>query len=484
MVPGDPCSELEDGQMSDYKLLIDGRLVSGAMALNVVNPATEEVVAVAPRADRAQLEQAVAAAKAAFPRWSKTPVRDRGALLARVADAVEVRQAEFAEILTAENGKPIAQAVFEMAAVVATMRYYAGLDLTPRTLKEDASQKIIEQPMPLGVVGAISAWNVPMILLAAKIAPALLAGNTVVAKPAATTPLAALKLGELCADILPPGVINVIVDANDLGDALTRHPDVAKIAFTGSTATGRKVMESAAGTLKRLTLELGGNDAAIVLDDVDPKEIAPELFAGATFNSGQGCVVIKRLYVHDSQYDEFCEELGRLAREAVVDDGAKPGAQIGPLQNKAHFERVKGFLKDAKQHGVIVAGGNALQRKGYFVEPTIVRDIGDDTRLVREEQFGPILPVLRYAKVEDAIARANDTEFGLGGSVWSKDPDRAFAVASQINSGTVWINRHLNLQPDIPFRGDKQSGIGAELGHAGLDEYTQPRIINMAKQQA
>ena len=170
--------------------------------------------------------------------------------------------------------------------------------------------------------------------------------------------------------------------------------------------------------------------------------------------------------------------------EAIVDDGAKPEAQIGPLQNKAHFERVKGFLEEAKQDGVIVAGGNVLQRKGYFVEPTIVRDIDDDTRLVREEQFGPILPVLRYAKVEDAIARANDTEFGLGGSVWSKNPERAFAVASQINSGTVWINRHLNLQPDIPFRGDKQSGIGTELGHAGLEEYTQPRIINMAKQRA
>jgi acyl-CoA reductase-like NAD-dependent aldehyde dehydrogenase len=455
--------------MSDYKLLIDGKLVSGAMALNVVNPATEELVAVAPRADRAQLEQAVAAAKAAFPRWSETSVRDRGALLARLADAVEVRQAEFAEILTAENGKPIAQAMFEMEAVVDAMRYYAGLDLAPRVLKEDASQKIIEQPM---------------ILLAAKIAPALLAGNTVVAKPAATTPLAALRLGELCADILPPGVINIIADGNDLGDALTRHPDVAKVAFTGSTATGRKVMESAAGTLKRLTLELGGNDAAIVLDDVNPKEIAPKLFAGATFNSGQGCVVIKRLFVHDSQYDEFCEELGRLAREAVVDDGAKPGAQIGPLQNKAHFERVKGFLEDAKQDGVIVAGGNVLPRKGYFIEPTIVRDIGDDSRLVREEQFGPILPVLRYAEVGDAIARANDTEFGLGGSVWSNNPERAFTVASQINSGTVWINRHLNLQPDIPFRGDKQSGIGTELGYAGLEEYTQPRIINMAKQQA
>src|SRR6478672_2983404 len=189
MVPGGPCRQLKDGQMSDYKLLIDGKLVSGAMALNVVNPATEEVVAAAPRADRAQLEQAVAAAKAAFPRWSQTPVRDRGALLDRLADAVEVRQAEFAEILTAENGKPIAQAVHEMEAVVAAMRYYAGLDLAPRILKEDASQKIIEQPIPLGVVGAISAWNVPMILLAAKIAPALLAGNTVVAKPAATTPV-------------------------------------------------------------------------------------------------------------------------------------------------------------------------------------------------------------------------------------------------------------------------------------------------------
>src|SRR6202047_5095702 len=358
MVPGGPCRESEDGQMSDYRLLIDGKLVSGAMALNVVNPATEEVVAVAPRADRAQLEQAVAAAKAAYPRWSQTPVRDRGALLARLADAGGVRQAEVAEILTAENGKPIAQALHEMEAVVAAMRYYAGLDLAPRILKEDASQKIIEQPIPLGVVGAISAWNVPMILLAAKIAPALLAGNTVVAKPAATTPLAALKLGELCADLLPPGVINVIVDANDLGDALTSHPDVAKIAFTGSTATGRKVMESAAGTLKRLTLELGGNDAAIVLDDVNPKEIAPKLFAGATFN------------------------------------------------------------------------------------------------------------------------------FGQGGSSWSKNLDGSFAVASQINSGTVWINRHLNLQPDIPFRGDKQSGIGTELGYAGLEEYTQPRIINMAKQQA
>src|SRR5271170_6243259 len=436
--------------MTAYKLLIGGELVSGAMTSTVINPATEDILATAPRADLAQLNQAVAAAKAAFPVWSATPIDVRGALLTKLADVMAARQDELARLLTEEQGKPLAEAKWEMVAAIASIRYFASLHLPPMVLREDAKRRIVEERVPLGVIAAITPWNVPIILLAIKIAAALLAGNTVVAKPAATTPLSTLKLGELCADIFPAGVINIIVDANDLGNVLTSHPDVAKVAFTGSTATGRKVMESAAGTLKRLTLELGGNDAAIVLDDVNPKEIAPKLFAGATFNSGQGCVVIKRLYVHDSQYDEFCEELGRLAREAVVDDGAKPEAQIGPLQNKAHFERVKGFLKDAKQEGVIVAGGNVLQRKGYFVEPTIVRDIGDDTRLVREEQFGPILPVLRYAKVEDAIARANDTEFGLGGSVWSKNLERAFAVASQINSGTVWINRHLNLQPDIP----------------------------------
>jgi acyl-CoA reductase-like NAD-dependent aldehyde dehydrogenase len=314
-----------------------------------------------------------------------------------------------------------------------------------------------------------------------KIAPALLAGNTVVAKPAATTPLTTLKLGELCADILPPGVINIIADANELGSVLTSHPDVAKVAFTGSTAVGRKVMESAAGTLKRLTLELGGNDAAIVLEDVDPGQVASKLFASATFNSGQGCLAIKRLYVHDSQYDAFCEELGLLASETVIGDGIKQGTQMGPLQNKVHFARVKGLLENARQEGTIVAGGNVLDRKGYFVEPTIVRDIGDDARLVREEQFSPILPVLRYSEITDAIARANDSEFGLGGSVWSKNLDRAFAVASQIESGTVWINQHLSPQPDLPFSGAKQSGIGVELGREGLEQYTQPKIISMAR---
>jgi acyl-CoA reductase-like NAD-dependent aldehyde dehydrogenase len=466
--------------MRDFRLLIGGKLVPGAAKLNVINPATEEVVAAAPKADRAQLDQAVAAAKAAFPAWSAMPIRQRGALLLKLADAMEGRRDEFVRLLTEEQGKPLAQSAWEINNSIHHMRFVATMDLAPKVLKEDSTQRITQHHAPLGVVAAITPWNVPIIILVLKAAPALLAGNTMVIKPAPTTPLTTLIFGELCAEILPPGVVNIIVDRNDLGAALTSHPDIAKVAFTGSTATGKKVMESVAGTLKRLTLELGGNDAAILLDDVDPKEVAPKIFAGATIFSGQGCICIKRLYVHDSQYDEICDELGRLARDTVVDDGMKQGTQMGPLQNKAQYERVKGFLDDAKRNGKIVAGGEVLRRKGYFVQPTIVRDIGDNARLVKEEQFGPVLPVLRYADVDDAIARANDSSYGLGGSVWSANLDRAAKVAAKINSGTVWINKHLDLQPDVPFRGAKQSGIGTEMGQEGLEEFTQRTVVNMA----
>ena len=467
--------------MREFKLLINGKLVFGAATLDVINPATEEVLAKAPRADRAQLDEAIAAAKAAFPAWSTKPIRDRGALLIRLADALEERQDEFARLLTLEQGKPISEAHWEIDFTINILRHYAALDLPTEVLKEDARQKIVRQHIPLGVVAAIVPWNFPMLLLVIKVAPALLAGDTVVAKPAPTTPLTTLRFGEICGELLPAGVMNVIVDYNDLGDVLASHADVAKVAFTGSTATGKKVMRSAAGTLKRLTLELGGNDAAIVLDDVDPIEIAPKLFVAATMNAGQLCLGAKRLYVHDSQYDQICEELGRLARESVVDDGLKQGTQMGPLQNKAQFEKAKGFLDDAKRNGKIVAGGEVLSRKGYFIQPTIVRDISDDARLVTEEQFSPIVPVLRYSDVDDAIARANDSDYGLGGTVWAKDLSRAFRVATRIETGTVWINKFLDVSPDISFGGAKQSGIGTELGQEGLEAFTQIRIINMAK---
>jgi acyl-CoA reductase-like NAD-dependent aldehyde dehydrogenase len=467
--------------MRDFNLLIGGQLVPGAATIPVINPATENVLADAPRASLAQLNGAVAAAKASFAAWSARPLRERGKLLVALADAFAACQDDFARLLTEEQGKPLPHAAGEISHSIDVIRYFSSLDLPLQVIKEDEGQKIVRQHTPLGVVAAITPWNFPMVLLMMKIAPALLAGNTVVIKPAPTTPLTTLRFGELCAEVLPPGVVNVIVDQNDLGEALTSHPDVAKVAFTGSTATGKKVMASAAQTLKRLTLELGGNDAAIVLDDVDPQDVAPKLFAAATMNSGQVCLAIKRLYVHDSIYDEMCEELGKLAEATIVDDGIKQGTQMGPLQNKAQFEKVKGFLDEAKRYGKIVAGGGVLPRKGYFVSPTIVRDIPDDSRLVREEQFGPIVPVLRYEDLNDAIARANDSDYGLGCTVWSSDPERALDVARRVEAGVIWINKHLDLPPDIPMGGAKQSGIGAELGQEGLEEFTQAKIINMAK---
>jgi len=467
--------------MRDFNLLIGGQLVAGTATIPVINPATENVLAYAPRASLAQLNDAVAAAKASFAAWSARPLRERGKLLVALADAFAACQDDFARLLTEEQGKPLPHAAGEISHSIDVIRYFSSLDLPLQVIKEDEGQKIVRQHTPLGVVAAITPWNFPMVLLMMKVAPALVAGNTVVIKPAPTTPLTTLRFGELCAEVLPPGVVNVIVDQNDLGEALTSHPDIAKVAFTGSTATGKKVMASAAQTLKRLTLELGGNDAAIVLDDVDPKDVAPKLFAAATMNSGQVCLAIKRLYVHDSIYDEMCEELGKLAETTIVDDGIKQGTQMGPLQNKAQFEKVKGFLDEAKRYGKIVAGGGVLPRKGYFVSPTIVRDIPDDARLVREEQFGPIVPVLRYDDLNDAIARANDSDYGLGCTVWSSDPERALDVARRVEAGVIWINKHLDLPPDIPMGGAKQSGIGAELGQEGLEEFTQAKIINMAK---
>jgi acyl-CoA reductase-like NAD-dependent aldehyde dehydrogenase len=466
---------------TDFRQLIDGRLVEGAGALDVINPATGRVLTTASRADRGQLEQAVAAAKTAFPSWAATPLRVRGGLLVKLADALEAEQSEFARLLTQEQGKPLPQAQWEIAQSIGLLRYFAALDLPAVVLKEDAAQKVVQMRKPLGVVAAIMPWNLPLLLTVIKVAPALLAGNAVVAKPAPTTPLTTLKFGALCARILPPGVINIIVDQNDLGTALTTHPDVAMIAFTGSTATGKKVMASAAGTIKRLTLELGGNDAAIVLEDADPKEVAPKIFAAATLLSGQACIAIKRLYVHDSIYDAVCDELCRLAQATVVGDGLEEGTQMGPLQNHTQFEKVKGFLEDARRDGKIVAGGEAVNGKGFFVRPTIVRDISDDSRLVREEQFGPVLPVMRFSNIDDAIARANDTNYGLGGSVWSSDRERAFQVATRFNSGMVWVNKHLDVGPDIPFIGAKQSGMGVELGQEGLEEFTQATVINVAK---
>jgi acyl-CoA reductase-like NAD-dependent aldehyde dehydrogenase len=409
-------------------------------------------------------------------------VAERRRLLLKLADALAARTDEFARLLTQEQGKPFPMAQGEVFGSVATIQTIAAMELPDKVLREDATQRVVQRRTPLGVVATITPWNFPLILLMIKVPPALLTGNTVVSKPAPTTPLTTLRFGELCNEIFPPGVVNVITDQNDLGDALTSHPDVAKVAFTGSTATGKKVMASVAGTLKRVTLELGGNDAAIVLDDVDPKDVAPKLFNAAMFNTGQVCLAAKRAYIPDAIYDEVCAELAKLAEAAVVGDGLDPQTQLGPVQNKMQFEKVKNYIADGKARGKIVAGGEVVDGPGYFIRPTIVRDIPDDARLVCEEQFGPVLPLMRYKDLDDAIRRTNSTDYGLGATVWTSNPERGYEVACRIQSGTVWVNKHLDLPADIPFSGAKQSGFGTEMGVDGLKEFTQATVINVAKQ--
>ena len=467
--------------MGPFKLLIGGRLVDGDSQMDVVNPATEGVVAQCARASKAQLDEAVAAAKAAFPAWSGKTIDERRTALAAIADAIQANAAELGHILTQEQGKPLQDAVGEAYGAAAFFRYFSTLDLPTKVLEDSPQKKVELRRRPLGVVGAIVPWNFPLILMAFKVPAALLAGNTVVLKPAATTPLATLKIAELVKDLLPPGVLNVIADANDLGGEITKHPDIRKISFTGSTETGRKVMAGAADALKRVTLELGGNDAGIVLGDVDPAETAPKIFGAAFQNSGQVCIAMKRVYVHESIYDAMCAELTKLAEAAIVGDGLQQGTQFGPLQNKAQYEKVLGFIEDGRKDGKIIAGGQPVEGKGYFIRPTIVRDISDGSRLVDEEQFGPVLPLIKFKDAEDAVARANASEYGLGGSIWSKDLDKAYELAGRMDTGTVWINKHADLAPNLPFGGAKMSGIGTELGDEGLAEFTQAHVINMAR---
>lgn len=469
--------------MHPFSMLINGELVQGNRTLEVINPATEKVFHRITCADESQFEQTIAAAKTAFPLWQKVDMQTRRDSLTKLADKLEQRSTEFAELLTQEQGKPLAESAAEVAYSCAFIRFFAQSELPVELYQDDETCKIELHRKPLGVVAGVVPWNLPLMIACFKLAPAVLAGNTFILKPPATTPLCVLKLSEICRDIFPPGVVNIITDKNDLGHILSTHPDVAKVAFTGSTPTGKKIMAASSATLKRLTLELGGNDAAIVLPDVDPKKIAPALFATAFMNNGQICIALKRLYVHEDIYDAVVNELATLANNAVVGNGLDEGVTFGPIQNEIQFKKVQEYLADARENGAIAAGGEVLQQPGFFIRPTIVRDIDDGCKVVDEEPFGPILPVLKYRTTEEAIKRANNSVFGLGGSVWSNDLDKAYEIAKQLECGTTWINQHLAFGPTVPFGGAKESGIGVEFAQEGLLEYTQVHVINMAKVQ-
>ena len=467
-----------------YALTIDGKLVETNKSFDVLNPATNQVLAQAPEGTAEHMEAAIAAAKAAFPGWSALPWAERGAYVTAYADALEANKDELITLLTLEQGKPRhSMATGEVEAAIYWVREVAKREL-PVEVIEDTDDHIVEvHHTPLGVVGAITPWNFPVLLGLWKIAPCLLTGNTMVMKPSPYTPLCTLRFGEIAQRVFPAGVLNIVSGGNDLGAQMTEHPDIGKISFTGSTATGKKVMASGASNLKRITLELGGNDAAIVLADADWEPLIPTLFWAAFGNSGQWCIASKRLYVHRSIHAAFVAAFVEYGRQQTVGDGMDPATDLGPIQNRMQYDKLKDLFADVKANGYTVPLGGTIDESlaGNFVPVTIVDNPPETSRIVKEEPFGPILPIIAFDDVEEVIAKANDTPFGLAGSVWGRDRDAAIAVAKRLETGTVWVNEIHIHGIDIPFGGHKQSGLGVENGAEGLAEFTNTKTYMFRK---
>jgi acyl-CoA reductase-like NAD-dependent aldehyde dehydrogenase len=464
----------------EFGLVIDGRKRATARHQEVKNPSTFGVAGHMPLGTLQDLDEAVAAAARAFRSWSTTSDAERQAACHAIAAKIEAHAEELAHLITAEQGKQLngLGSRFEVGGTVAWTHATADLQLPVEVLQDNEGGRIELHRKPIGVIGSITPWNWPMLIASWHIVPAVRTGNTVVIKPSPYTPLSTLRMVELMNEVLPPGVVNCVTGDDELGAALSRHAGISKMVFTGSTATGRKIMACAAPTLKRVTLELGGNDAGVVLPDADPKAIAPGLFWGAFINGGQTCAALKRLYVHDSLYDAVCEALVEFAQTVPMGDGLDENNQLGPIQNAMQFDKVRGMVEEARQAGArILCGGTPRGGDGYFYPITLVADAREGMRLVDEEQFGPVLPILRYTDLEDAMRRANDNPLGLGGSVWGGDTARAKQLAQRLECGITWVNKHGGIQPNTPFGGVKQSGIGVEFGAEGLKEYTVTQTV-------
>ena len=468
--------------MSRHELLIDGRLQAAAHYDRVIDPASEEPVGEAARASAEQVDQAVEAAQRAFPAWAATPDLRRQSL-ARAAEVVRENARALAELITREQGRPLRSTLEEVAGVAATFEHHAHLDLPADTSLRDDGERLVKiSRRPLGVVAAITPWNVPLILLVLKIAPALHAGNSVVAKPSEHTPLSTLLLARLLADVFPAGVLNVISGAGDVGEHLVRHPGVRHVTFTGSVATGKRLYARAADDLKRLTLELGGNDAALVLEDADLDAIVEPLFWGAFWNSGQVCFAIKRLYVQESLFEPLLAALAERAQRTRLGHGLDPDTELGPLTKVQQLERVIALVEDARVRGArIHSGGVQPDGPGYFYPPTLVSGIGAGVALVDEEQFGPVLPVIAFRDVEEAIAQANANPYGLGASVWTRDLAHGEAIAARLEAGLAWVNQHGHIQPGAPKGGHKWSGLGYEGGQRGYEAFSELQVLNISR---
>lgn len=462
-------------------MTINGRPSVTLETFDVVNPSTNEVFAHAPSCSPEQLDAAMESSARAFLSWS-VDESARQSAMHEAADEVVANEEGLGLILTREQGMPIAQATREAHNVAAALRYYADLETSREVVLDDETGYAEIMRRPSGPAVAITPWNFPLMIAASKLAPALRAGATVVLKPSPFTPLATLRLGEVLRGALPPGVFNVVSGPDPLGALMCEHRIPRNISFTGSIATGKKVAEVAGRDLKRMTLELGGNDPAILLDDVDPEEVADQLFFRGFYNSGQTCIGIKRVYAPVNLYGRVVEALAERARRVNVGDGMAEETELGPLNNETQLNRVNDLVADAIAHGgKAVAGGHRIDIPGFFFEPTILAELSDGVRIVDEEQFGPAMPVIAYSELDDAVARANATHFGLGGSVWSRDEERAWDVATRLECGTAWVNTHAILPPSIPFGGVKWSGLGVQSGRWGVHSFSDIEVIYKSK---
>jgi aldehyde dehydrogenase (NAD+) len=468
---------------TQYKNLINGEMIDTGEWLDVINPANEQVVGQVPACGEDQLNKAVAAARAAFKTWKNTSFEERQAACMAISGAIKENADELYRLLTSEQGKPHEQAKGEIFGAAGMSAAQATLKLED-VVNEDTETRLSRtRRVPVGVVGGIVPWNFPVMMAVQKIVPALMSGCTIVLKPSPFTPLTTLRIAELIADKVPAGTVNIITGEDSLGPLITSHPDINKVTFTGSTATGKKIMEGASADLKRITLELGGNDASIVMPDADPKKVAEQLFWSSFSNAGQICVAAKRIYIHEDIYDELSAALVEYAKTVTVGDGSQQGTGVGPIQNKKQYERVLELIEDAKDNGYkFLVGGDAdPSGTGYYVPITIMDNPPEDARIVAEEQFGPVMPLMKFSTEEEVIQRANNSEYGLAGAVWTGDTDKGVAIAEQLETGTVWINEYLHLSPFAPFGGHKQSGFGAEYGLDGLKEFTYPQVITVKK---
>ncbi|KEO88707.1 aldehyde dehydrogenase [Erythrobacter longus] len=469
--------------VTQYKNLINGEMVENGEWLDVVNPANEQVIGQVPACGAEELDRAVAAARAAFKTWKNTSHEERAAACMAISAAIKDNSDELFRLLTAEQGKPHAQAQGEIFGAAGISKAQSTLKLED-VINEDSDQRLSRtRRVPVGVVGGIVPWNFPLMMAIQKIVPALMSGCTIVLKPSPFTPLTTLRVAELIADKVPAGTVNIITGEDALGPMITSHPGIDKITFTGSTETGKKIMEGASADLKRITLELGGNDASIVMPDADPKKVAEQLFWSSFQNAGQVCIAAKRVYIHEDIYDELSQAIAEYARNVKVGDGSEQGTGVGPIQNKKQYERVLELIEDAKDNGYkfLTGGDKDPSGTGYYVPITILDNPPEDARIVAEEQFGPVMPLMKFSTEEEVIERANNSEYGLAGAVWTADTNKGVEIAEKLETGTVWVNEFMHLSPFAPFGGHKQSGFGAEYGLDGMKEFTYPQVITIKK---